>query len=684
LAVDQVQRLLRWTGFAVVTQVLVLLLFAWTLPGLIIGGPLPVVIVACLIVSGQALTWPFIYRIAARFHPLLFPLLSFVLSGLFMLWMINLADDLGIRGVRIRGIGTAVMIVLGFTAGSTLISAIFSLRDLPAYEWFVTRPLRRKYGGTPQDAAPGMLFLEIDGLATPILRRAIDAGYMPTLKRWLDTGSHRLSSWETDLSSQTSASQAGILLGNNHDIPAFRWYDKSAGTVMASSKISTARVLEDQLSTGHGLLATEGASRWNVFSGDAPDSLLTYSTIGDGSRAKSGQYLAYFLNPYTLPRSLTLFGGDIVRERWQAWRQRRRNERPRIQRTLKYAVVRAATTTVMVEASRFMLLADMFRGVPVVYTTFFAYDEVAHHSGIDRPDAFKVLRVIDDTIATLERAASSAARPYHFVVLSDHGQSMGPTFRQQTGMTLAELVTSLVTPGTQVIADLRANEDWAHINLLLNEVAQQDRPSARIVQRTVGKGAGPGDIEVGPTRTDSATGATMSPESDVVVLASGNLGLISFPHWSSRMTYEKILTQFPDLVAGLLENAAIGCLMVQSASGDGLVLGRHGVYYLETDTFTGENPLAGYGAHAAQHLRRTNQFANAPDILVLSAVDEATGAVFAFEELVGSHGGLGGTQVEPFVMYPAGLSFPDEPVIGAEALHRVLKEWVAAIREAAP
>src|SRR4051794_27072132 len=72
----------------------------------------------------------------------------------------------------------------------------------------------------------GVLFLEIDGLAEPVLRRALARGTMPTLARWLAVGSHRLAGWECDLSSQTSASQAGILLGSNCGIPAFRWYEK--------------------------------------------------------------------------------------------------------------------------------------------------------------------------------------------------------------------------------------------------------------------------------------------------------------------------------------------------------------------------------------------------------------------------------------------------------------------------
>ena len=82
---------------------------------------------------------------------------------------------------------------------------------------------------------PGVIFLEIDGLARPILEKAIREGHIPNLAHWLESGSHVLTGWETDTSSQTSASQAGILHGNNTDIPAFRWYDKASGQIIASS-----------------------------------------------------------------------------------------------------------------------------------------------------------------------------------------------------------------------------------------------------------------------------------------------------------------------------------------------------------------------------------------------------------------------------------------------------------------
>jgi predicted AlkP superfamily pyrophosphatase or phosphodiesterase len=132
-----------------------------------------------------------------------------------------------------------------------------------------------------------------------------------------------------------------------------------------------------------------------------------------------------------------------------------RDVQPRIHRTFKYALVRAGTTVFLQEASLFMLLADMFQGMPTVYSTLFAYDEVAHHSGIMRPDAFKVLKTLDHLFAQLQRAAQRAPRPYHLVVLSDHGQSQGATFKQRYGQSLEELVEHLMAE-----SNLRVEVIW--------------------------------------------------------------------------------------------------------------------------------------------------------------------------------------------------------------------------------
>src|SRR6187431_3800636 len=94
------------------------------------------------------------------------------------------------------------------------------------------------------------------------------------------------------------------------------------------------------------------------------------------------------------------------------------------------------------------VLTDMMRGRPAVYATFSSYDEVAHHSGLERPDTLEALRKLDHEFGRIDRARRFAPRPYEIVVLSDHGQTQGATFLQRNGYTLADLVRRALESGT--------------------------------------------------------------------------------------------------------------------------------------------------------------------------------------------------------------------------------------------
>ncbi|MCA9832374.1 MAG: alkaline phosphatase family protein [Thermomicrobiales bacterium] len=648
-----------------------MLLLAQLVPGFSISADPTVLLVAFIYTLTQFVSWPLVYRISARVQPLLFPLIAIVLSGGLVYLISEVLIKVGLHSLRIDNVQTGIVLTLGLSASYTLFAGAFSLRDTDAYTWFVIERLRRTFPVINTEETPGTLFIEIDGLSAPLLQRALDDGWMPHLEAWQADGSYTLNEWETDLSSQTSASQAGILLGNNHNIPAFRWYDKPLQRLMVSSSMNAAKQLEDDLSSGDGLLRN-GASRWNVFSGDAPDSLLTFSTVGVRNSGATRPYLTMWASPYMIMRTAALLIGDIFRERWQAWRQRREHVQPRVKRTFKYAMVRAATTTLMLELSQFMLLADMYRGVSSVYCTIFAYDEVAHHSGIDRTDAFKVLTRIDHMIGVLRRESAHAARPYHIIVLSDHGQSMGATFRQRNGKTLGNLVEELVSSEASIQVHDSAIEDRAAIRLSLEQALQSQLSprSKRLVQSTLRH------MQSIDEEAAEHEGTGKASADDVMVLASGNLGLISFPKFSRRLTFEEITEHSPRLISGLLANPDIGFVMVKSATEGALVLGRQGIRYLSNDEVTETDPLEHYPERAADHLRRTDSFDNAPDILVMSTVDPATNEVYAFEELVGSHGGLGGYQTRPFVYHPQRLWWPEEGIVGAESLHDLLLSWL--------
>ena len=341
-----------------------------------------------------------------------------------------LDDRLGIGGVEVADLWTGMLVALGLTAGQYAPG-----RHLLPRRRSRVRPFRDptpafQLSRHTADLVPGFLFLEIDGLSVPVLRNATGPRLHADRSRWLARAATRWSAWDPDLSAQTSASQAGILLGSNEGIPAFRWWDKPRQALLVSSQTETSlRALEEtaldrQGAAGH--VAAPG--RWNAFSGNAAENIGVYSVFGDAERGSANTLLGYLLTPYMVARILTLYLIDVVREWWQAWQQRRRNVLPaRVIASLKYSFIRAGTTTAMQEASRAILTADLLRGAPAVYNTFFGYDEVAHHSGIDRADSLKVLHA-RPVFAHLEHVAPRRRGPITSSSSPTTGRARAPRF----------------------------------------------------------------------------------------------------------------------------------------------------------------------------------------------------------------------------------------------------------------
>jgi hypothetical protein len=252
---------------------------------------------------------------------------------------------------------------------------------------------------------------------------------MPTLQSWLERGSHVISGWETDTSSQTSASQAGILHGDNSNIPAFRWYDKNKGQVIASSNSKILPSIEKEHSDGNGLLSDNGASRGNLFTGDAKYVMATASAIRDREKFHTSEFQAYFANPYNTSRTLFLFLWDIILEKRQYRAARKNNDKPLLEKDHRggiYPILRAVMTVLMRELNIYTLIGDVFAGRPSAYATFVGYDEVAHHSGVETHDAFDILRKLDEQFARLRQAADRRFEVYPLSIeYLDSGPQLG-------------------------------------------------------------------------------------------------------------------------------------------------------------------------------------------------------------------------------------------------------------------
>ncbi len=511
--------------------------------------------------------------------------------------------------------------------------------------------IARRQGRRAATDVPGIIFLEIDGLALPVLQRAMRDGNVPELARWLQTGTHRLTEWETDLSSQTGASQAGILLGSNDNVPAFRWVEKSTGKVMTCSSPTDCAEIERRLASGQGLLIDDGASRGNLFSGEAGSVILTVSRMGAEKQANPG-YRAFLANGFNVTRTLVLFWWEVILEWIAAVRQRRRDVRPRGHRGGRYPFMRAALCVAVRDLIVFGVLTDMMRGRPAVYATFSSYDEVAHHSGLERADTLEALRKLDQQFGRIARARRYAPRPYKLVVLSDHGQTQGATFKQRNGYDLEDLVQRSIERAT-VARSSSGDENDAAVGHAIAEATGRRREAA----------------------DDSGVA-----DRHVVVLASGNLGLIYLTEEQHRVSLEEINARHPDLLDALRAHPDIGFLLVHSDAHGPIALGAGGAHYLAEARIEGEDPLAGFSPNAPAHLLRATGFDNAPDILVNSFYDPDLEQGCAFEELISFHGGLGGSQTRPFILHPIDLTVPDEPVVGAASVHQLLSGWRWALQ----
>jgi uncharacterized membrane protein YvlD (DUF360 family) len=652
-----------------------LVALAEVLPNVELGREWAAPAAAVLIGLVNALAWPLLVRLALPFTVLTLGLGALALNGAVVVGVAAL-----LPGFAVGGLVSGMVVALGLTAATTLLSAVFALDDDDErFAAAAVRRARRGRGtGRPHDV-PGILFLEIDGLAVEVLRRALRDGDAPTLARWLREGRHRLVGWETDWSSQTGAMQAGLLHGDNDDIPAFRWWEKDRGRPLVTNRPRDAAELERRVSDGRGLLHADGASRANILSGDAPHTLLTMSTVLDRDRPKrlGHDYFAYFAAPGNTGRTLLRALYDIGAELRAAAEQRRRDVHPRIDRGLRYALVRAFATVVQLDLQVHSVIADIVAGRPTVYTTFLAYDEVAHHSGIERADTLAVLRRVDRAIGRIAAAATMGPRPYEVVVLSDHGQTQGATFRQRYGQTLEQLVAEAA--GARALGDDGSGEDEARgrIAAALTEAAAGEGAGARAVERATRGRRVDGEVRVGEPAPAAPGAGEEVPE--VVVMASGNLGLVSFPRLPGRVTLEELALRYPRLVPALRAHPGIGFLLVRSAEHGPLVLGRDGCHALASGAVEGTDPLAPFGPNAARHVLRTDGFAHCPDLVLNSTWWPETDEVAAFEELVGSHGGMGGPQAHPFLLAPAGLPLPGEPLVGAEHVHAVMRGWLARL-----
>ena len=381
---------------------------------------------------------------------------------------------------------------------------------------------------------------------------------------------------------------------------------RTSGRLLVANHPRDAAVIQQRLSDGRGLLADGGVSISNIFTGDAPTALLTMSSVTSsaGHRGPSRGYAAFFISPYGLTRSLLLSVGEMVKELYQARRQRSRDVQPRINRHGSYVLLRAVTNVLLRDLNAGLIVEQMMAGAPSIYCDFTDYDEIAHHAGPTRPESLASLAGLDHLIGVLQSAADQAPRPYEFVVLSDHGQSQGATFRQRYGQSLEDLIRELLADrDVAVRAETSLEETAGPANTFLSQVSQEQGAPGHVVHRALHSRSVGDEVHLERSTGESASARPSGRAAATVVVDRRRRGghrvrqpldglLHRFP---GRMTREQMDTAYPGVVDALVAHAGVGFVTMRTDAHGLVVRGRGGTRYLEEDRVEGTDPLAPFG-----------------------------------------------------------------------------------------
>ena len=646
---------------------LALAITAGVVPGLQVDGLLPLMLAGLILVALDS-------TLAVVLHGLLVGLPIFFAQALGLVAQFGAIVVLGrvLPGVHVGDTAAAVWGAVLLTLLNSLFAEIVAVSDDDSYYSVLVRRLVARDFRLPREPIPGLLVVQVDGLSLPVLREAIRAGRAPVLGGLVRNGDATLHPWIAMLPPTTPASQAGILHGNNEGIAGFRWYEKAAARLLTANHPEDAAEIVRSISDGKGLLADNGAGIGNLVTGDAPRSYLTMATIEEPkSEHDERRMRGFFVTTVNYIRLLVLMAGEVAKELYQAERQRNRSVEPRMHRDLHFAIERAATNIALRTVSTALVIEEMYSASPTIYVDYTGYDAISHHCGPERVEAIDALEGIDRAIGSLLKAARYTRRAYRMVVLSDHGQCLGASFQQRYGQSLEALIAEQL-PGTMTVVGTTDSVESAGFG--------------RRIAAEFGRGSGLGPLIARrlPTGLRGSAGSTPTgPEAvppDVVVASSGNLAHVYFTGDPGQMAAGTIEARYPGLIGTLVRHPGIGAVIGRAADGRAQLMEATGPVDLAAPAAAGSGPLADYGPYAIDALQRLAAFGTAGDLILLGAIDAVTNEVTGFEELLGSHGGLGGRQTEPFILCPAPLALADDPPVGAPALYRQLVAWQAQLQ----
>jgi endonuclease/exonuclease/phosphatase family metal-dependent hydrolase len=517
------------------------------------------------------------------------------------------------------------------------------MRRFSRTRW-VARLLNRNVSA-PHSDEPGLVILQIDGLARTQLDAALRHRRMPFLRSLMRRGHFEELSFYPGLPSTTPAVQAEVLFGVKSAVPAFQYLDRSTGKTCLMYEVDCAKAVGEQLAADHQPLLQGGRSYSDIYAAGAAEARLCAETMDLKTFREMTQ-------PWKLAVALALYSTTILRVAGLALLElviatvdffRGIADRQLWRAEWHSVWSRIGVSIVMREWLRIMIKLSIEEGAPIIHANFLGYDEQAHRRGPDSMFAHWVLKGIDDVIRDVFRTARrSDVRDYEVVVFSDHGQERTRIYETERGYTIQEAAKRAFAAGPL----------GSHPVKFLDNYGPRGPETTERARRL---------LRLSRHQTKPPQPSADELANDIIVTALGPLGHIYLPVRLSdddKLGYARALVhqEKTPLVVFFDE---LHTLRAVNARGD---------FQLPEDAPLVFGPDHPFLEEATVDLRRLCEHPNAGDFVISGWSVEQTPTTFVHEN--GAHGSIGDEELRGFALIPHGLHIRRRQSASGEAFVR--------------
>lgn len=500
----------------------------------------------------------------------------------------------------------------------------------------------------------GFVGIQIDGLSAPHLQTALEKGYLPHIARHLSRG-YQLREYQAGLPSTTPAAQAAIFYGQPESIPAFRWFEKASGQIISCNDPDHVQHFRERLFANRKGLLDGGSSYSNILDGGASRSVFTVSS--PHPQTLFGRFggwrllLLLLLHPLRVCRMLGASLIEFVTDHLE--RRHARRSRPWQVKQGLFPFIRIICNVLLRELQTFGVIADIYAGVPAIYTTYSGYDELAHHYGPGSRPALKNLKYTDQRIGEIMRMLHYApGARYELIILSDHGQTPGYPFHSRFGATLGEAVSAFLRKNQQAaVASGPLEFTHVHLGYLDHELEAHPDGWRYRLYRSVKNAI--------QTRIRQLVPETIKVDiqGGIVITYSSSLAHLYLTGDNRRLSWQEVDAAQPQLLPFLSRHKGIGLVLARDADGRLCFFHAEGMYCLRDEQPVAAEELDflrpfGDPEQLLPELQRFGLEEVCGDLIIFGAYDGER--IACFDDQVGGHGSIGGEQLQPFLILPTG------------------------------